>query len=72
MFRKPDSPPPATPATPRSPDTRSREAGASGYHDSSRELAGGLEVSDGTVSALPDDLKQALTRLRQAAQRPSR
>jgi hypothetical protein len=68
MFRKPD---PATPTTPRSPDPRGREAGPSGYHDSSRELAGGLEVSDGTVSALPEDLKQALIRLRQGAKRPT-
>ena len=37
----------------------------SGYHDSSRDLASGLVVIDGTVSALPDDLKQALVRLRQ-------
>lgn len=64
MFRKPTDPLPAPPA-PRSHEPRARDVVSSGFFDSSRELAGGLEVTDGTVSALPEDLKAALAQLRQ-------
>lgn len=60
--------PPAKSTPGASPSTRAAggvDDTLSGYHDSSRDLATGLVVIDGTVSALPDDLKQALVRLRQ-------
>jgi hypothetical protein len=68
MFSK-RSTPPSRPAVPRDAESRTREPPSS-YHDSSLDLAGGLDVSDGTVSALPEELQQALARLRQASKKP--
>jgi len=68
MFRKRPAPP-SRPAAPRDVEPRTREQPSS-YHDSSLDLAGGLDVTDGTMSALPEELQQALARLRKAGTKP--
>jgi len=68
MNKKPADIVPSAPVA-RPAESRLREAPFSGFHDSSRDLAGGLQVTEGTVSALPFDLRQALLALRATAGR---